>query len=74
MLCRAVSSVPMLNVSQPVRGRSMSMQEYDLPMRQRLLSAQFPLQSYSPPSPYFSGSHEPQVKSTEQLQTCTIAE
>jgi len=54
----------------------MSMQEYDLPMRQRLLSAQFPLQSYSPPSPYFSGSHEAPVKSTDntQVQTCTIAE
>jgi len=55
----------------------MSMQEYDMPMRQRLLSAQFPLQSYSPPSPYFTpGSHEaPVVQSTDvQFQTCTIAE
>jgi len=66
----------MLNVSQPVRGRSMSMQEYDMPMRQRLLSAQFPLQRYSPPSPYHeaalgksASTHEPHL-----LQTCTIAE
>jgi len=56
----------------------MSMQEYDLPMRQRLLSAQFPLQQYnSPPSPYFSGGHDaglvPASDGTN-LQTCTIAE
>jgi len=51
----------------------MSMQEYDMPMRQRLLSAQFPLQSYSPPSPY----HEAALgksSDTTQLQTCAIAE
>lgn len=35
-----VSSVPMQNVVKPPRGRSMSMQEYDLPLRQRLFSAQ----------------------------------
>lgn len=35
-----VSSVPMPHISRPARGRSMSMQEYDIPMRQRLLSAQ----------------------------------
>jgi len=57
----------------------MSMQEYDMPMRQRLLSAQFPLQSYSPPSPCFGASmHEapPLIASTDntQLQTCAIAE
>jgi len=57
----------------------MSMQEYDMPMRQRLLSAQFPLQSYSPPSPCFGASmHEapPLISSTDntQLQTCAITE
>jgi len=54
----------------------MSMQEYDMPMRQRLLSAQFPLQSYSPPSPYFSGSHEAPVKTSDnaQLHVCPITE
>lgn len=41
-----VSSVPMQNVVRPQRGRSMSMQEYDIPLRQRMNSAQL---SYSPP-------------------------
>lgn len=41
-----VSAVPMQNVAMPVRGRSMSMQEYDLPLRQRLFSAQL---SSTPP-------------------------
>ena len=36
----AVSSVPMPHIARPLRGRSLSMQEYDIPMRQRLLSAQ----------------------------------
>lgn len=40
-----VSSVPMQNVVKPQRGRSMSMQEYDIPLRQRMNSAQL---SYSP--------------------------
>jgi hypothetical protein len=30
----------MPHVSRPQRGRSLSMQEYDIPMRQRMLSAQ----------------------------------
>jgi len=51
----------------------MSMQEYDMPMRQRLLSAQFPLQSYSPPSPYHEAALGKSSDNT-QLQTCTIAE
>lgn len=48
-----VSSVPMQNVVRPPRGRSMSMQDYDIPLRQRLFSAQFsssPPISCSPPS------------------------
>lgn len=48
-----VSSVPMQNVVRPPRGRSMSMQDYDIPLRQRLFSAQFsssPPVSCSPPS------------------------
>lgn len=36
----------MQNVVRPQRGRSMSMQEYDIPLRQRMNSAQL---SYSPP-------------------------
>jgi hypothetical protein len=41
-----VSSVPMQNVVPQQRGRSMSMQDYDIPLRQRMNSAQL---SYSPP-------------------------
>jgi len=41
-----VSSVPMQNFVPQQRGRSMSMQDYDIPLRQRMNSAQL---SYSPP-------------------------
>jgi pimeloyl-ACP methyl ester carboxylesterase len=41
-----VSSVPMQNVAKPQRGRSMSMQDYDIPLRKRMNSAQM---SSSPP-------------------------
>ena len=53
--CFSVSSVPMQNVVRPPRGRSMSMQEYDLPLRQRLFSAQLsssPPISCSPPTSF----------------------
>ena len=36
----AVSSVPMQNVAKPTRGRSMSMQDYDIPLRKRINSTQ----------------------------------
>ena len=36
----AVSSVPMQNVAKPTRGRSMSMQDYDIPLRKRMNSTQ----------------------------------
>ena len=36
----AVSSVPMQNVAKPTRGRSMSMQDYDVPLRKRMNSTQ----------------------------------
>jgi len=36
----AVSSVPMQNVAKPTRGRSMSMQDYDIPLRQRMNNTQ----------------------------------
>jgi len=36
----AVSSVPMQNVARPSRGRSMSMQDYDIPLRKRMGSTQ----------------------------------
>ena len=36
----AVSSVPMQNVAKPSRGRSMSMQDYDIPLRKRMNSTQ----------------------------------
>lgn len=35
-----VSSVPMQNVAKPTRGRSMSMQDYDIPLRQRMNNTQ----------------------------------
>ena len=35
-----VSSVPMQNVAKPTRGRSMSMQDYDIPLRQRINTTQ----------------------------------
>ena len=36
----SVSSVPMQNVARPSRGRSMSMQDYDIPLRKRMNSTQ----------------------------------
>ena len=60
----AVSSVPMQNVAPPQRGRSMSMQDYDIPLRQRMNSAQL---FFSPPiscSPPPSGPDSPSTPST----------
>jgi pimeloyl-ACP methyl ester carboxylesterase len=52
-----VSSVPMQNVTKPPRGRSMSMQDYDMPLRQRIINVH--LSSTSPPPPPLPDSLPP---------------
>jgi hypothetical protein len=57
----------MQNVAKPQRGRSMSMQDYDIPLRRRMNSAQM---SSSPPisaSPPLPSSIKSIVESTTDI-------